>query len=64
MNLVSKGLVEKPINPKSKGYGNTGQGSLKDLAKAHGNDEQEWAEDAQGNEMGQGSPKTASILAQ
>ena len=57
MNLVSKGLVEKPINPKSKGYGNTGQGSPKDLAKAHGNDELEWVEDAQGNEMGQGSPK-------
>ena len=47
--------MEKPINPKSKGYGNTGQGSPKDLAKAHGNDELEWAEDAQGNEMGQGN---------
>ena len=55
MNSISKGLEEKPINPKSKGYGNMGQGSPKDLAKAHGNDELEWAEGAQGNEMGQGS---------
>ena len=32
------GLGEKPINPKSKGYGNLGWGSLKGLAKAHGNE--------------------------
>ena len=31
-------LVEKPINPESKGYGNLGQGSPKDLAKVHGNE--------------------------
>ena len=46
-----------PISLESKGYGDLGRGSPKDLAKAHGNDELEWAEDAQGNEMGQGSPK-------
>ena len=46
MNLVSKGLVGKPINPKSKGYGNLGRGSPKDLAKVHGNKELEWAKDA------------------
>ena len=55
MNSVSKRLVEKPINPKNKGYDNIGQGSPKDFAKAHGNEELEWAEDAQGNEMGRGS---------
>ena len=47
----------KPINSKSKGYGNLGWESPKDLAKAHGNKEFEWAEDAQKDEMGQGSPK-------
>ena len=46
MNLVSKGLVEKPINPECKGYGNLRWGSPKDLAKAHGNEELEWDEDA------------------
>ena len=51
------GLVGKPINPKSKGYDNLGWGNLKNLAKAHGNERLEWAEDAQGNEMGQGCPK-------
>ena len=44
----------KPINPKSKGYGNLGQESPKDLAKAHENKELEWAEDAQRKEMGRG----------
>ena len=59
------------MNPKSKGYGNLGRGSPKDLAKAHwskmgrgcsrkGNGlrmpkERKWAEDAQKDEMGQGS---------
>ena len=43
---MSKGLVEKPINPKSKGYGNLDRRSPKDLAKTHGNEELEWAEDA------------------
>ena len=52
---MSKGLVEKPINPKSKEYGNLGRGSLKDLTKAHGNKELEWAEDVQKGEMGYGS---------
>ena len=47
----------KPINPKIKGYGNLGQGSPKDLAKANGNKELEWVEDAQRDEMGQGSPE-------
>ena len=42
----------KPINPKTKGYGNLGRGSPKDLANAHGNKELEWAEDTQGKEMG------------
>ena len=54
---MSKGLVGKPINPKSKTYGNLGWESPKDLAKACGNKELEWAEDAQGKEMGQGCPK-------
>ena len=49
--------MEKPISPESKGCGNLGQGSPKDLAKAHGNEGLEWAGAAQGNEMGQGSPK-------
>ena len=51
------GLVEKPINPESKGYGNLGQGSPKDLAKAHENEGLEWVGDAQGNETGRGCPK-------
>ena len=51
------GLVEKPINPKSKGYSNLDWGSPKDLAKAHGNEGLKWVEDAQRNKMGQGSPK-------
>ena len=40
--------MKKPINPKSKGYGNLGWRSPKDLAKTHGNgnEELEWAEDA------------------
>ena len=50
--------MERPINPKSKGYGNLGWESTKDLAKTHGNEELEWAgmpkemkwvENAQGN---------------
>ena len=51
------GLVKRPINPKSKGYGNLGRGSPKDLAKAHGNEGLEWTRDAQGNETGRGCPK-------
>ena len=50
-------MVEKTINLESKGYGNLGRENSKDLTKAHGNEELEWAEDAQKNEMGQGSPK-------
>ena len=46
------GLVKKPINPKSKGYDNLGRGSLKDLAKAHGNEGLEWARGCRGNETG------------
>ena len=46
------GLVKKPINLESKGYSNLGQGSPKDLAKAHGNEGLEWVGDAQGNETG------------
>ena len=46
------GLVKKPINPESKGYSNLGQGSPKDLAKAHGNEGLKWAGNAQGNETG------------
>ena len=49
---MSKGLVGKPINPKSKEYGNLGRGSPKNLVKAHGSKELEWAEDAQGKETG------------
>ena len=45
------------MNPKSKGYDNMGRGSPKDLAKAHGNKELEWAEDAQKDEVGRGCPK-------
>ena len=41
------GLVEKPINPESKGYGNLGRVSSKDLIKTLD----------QRNKMGQGSPK-------
>ena len=47
----------EPVNPQSKGYGNLGRGSPKDLAKAHGNEELEWAEDAQGNRTSRGCPK-------
>ena len=54
---MSKGLAEKPINSKSKGYGNLGPGKPKRFSKAHGNEELEWAEDAQKDEMGQGCPK-------
>jgi len=49
--------VEKPINPESEGYGNMSRGSPKELAKAHGNKELEWAGDAQGNETGREYPK-------
>ena len=46
------------MNPKSKGYGNLGRrGSPKDSAKVYGNKELEWAEDAQKDKMGQGSPE-------
>ena len=46
------------MNPKSKGYGNLGRrGSPKDSTKVHGNKELEWAEDAQKDKMGQGSPE-------
>ena len=34
-----------------------GQGSLKELAKTHGNIGLEWAEDARGKKMGQGFPR-------
>ena len=50
--LSKQGLVEMHINSESKGYGNLGRGSPKDLAKAHGNEGLEWARDAQGNETG------------
>ena len=46
------GLVEKPIRPKSKEYGNLSWRSPKDLAKVHGNEGLEWAGDARGNETG------------
>ena len=46
-----------PMNSKSKGYGNLGRGSLRNLAKAHRSKELEQAEDAQKDEMGKGSPK-------
>ena len=49
--------MEKPINLKSKGYGNLGPGNPKDLAKAHGKEELELAKDAQGNETGWECPK-------
>ena len=49
--------MEKPINPESEGYGNMSRENQKELAKAHGNEELEWAEDAQGNETGQEYPK-------
>ena len=52
------------MNPKSKGNGNLGQGSPKDLAKAHGSKnglrmpkKRKQAEDAQGKEVGRGCPK-------
>ena len=51
------GLVEKPINPKSKRYGNLGQRSPKGLTKAHENEGLEQTGDARGNEMGRGCPK-------
>ena len=44
--LSKYGLVEKPISPESKRYGNLGRGSPKNLAKAHGNEGLEWAGDA------------------
>ena len=40
------------MNPESKGYGNLGWGSPKDLAKTHENEELEWLNDAQGDETG------------
>ena len=49
--------MEKPVNLESEGYGNLGRENPKELAKAHGNEGLEWAGAAQGNEMGQGSPK-------
>ena len=49
--------MEKPISLESKGYGNLDREGPKDLAKAHDNEGLEWAEDTQGNEMGQGCPK-------
>ena len=64
--LSKQGLVEKPKNLQSKGYGNLGQGNPKNLAKIHENEGLEWAgmpkemkqvEDAQKNEMGQGNLK-------
>ena len=64
--LSKQGLVEKPINLQSKGYGNLGQGNPKNLAKTHENERLEWVgmpkemkqvEDAQKNEMGQGNLK-------
>ena len=52
------------MNPKSKRYGNLDRGSPKDLAKAHGSKngprmpkKRKWAEDAQKDEMDQGSPE-------
>ena len=51
------GLVEKPISPESKEYGNLGWRSPKDLAKVDGNEGLEWAGDARGNETGRGRPK-------
>ena len=45
------------MNSKSKEYGNLGRGSPRDLAKAHGSKELEWAEDAQEKKMGQGCLK-------
>ena len=44
--------MKKPINLENKGCGNLSRGNPKDLVKAHGNEELEWAKDAQGNEMG------------
>ena len=49
--------MEMPISPESKGYGDLGRGSPKDLAKAHGNKGLKWTRDAQGNETGQGCLK-------
>ena len=54
--LSKKGVDGKPINSKSKGYGDLGWRSPKELAKVHGNKELEWAKDAQGKEMGRGRP--------
>ena len=51
------GLVGKPINPESKGYGTLGWRSPKDLAKAYGDEGLEWARDARGNKTCQGCPK-------
>ena len=51
------GLVGKPINPKSKGYGNLDWENPKDLAKIHRNERLEWVGDARGNKIGQGCPK-------
>ena len=39
------GLVGKPINPKSKRYGNLDWRNPKDLAKAYGNEGLEWVGD-------------------
>jgi len=50
-------MVEKTINPESKGYGNLGRENSKDLVKAHENEELEWAKNVQKNEMGQESPE-------
>ena len=55
--LSEWGVDGKSINLKSKGCDNLDRGSLKDLAKAHGSKELEWAEDAQKDEMSQGSPE-------
>jgi len=40
------GLVQRPTNPKSKGYGNWAGEAPKELVKSHGNVRMRWPKDA------------------
>ena len=51
------GLVQRPMNPKSKGYGNWAGEAQRDVAIAYRNVRMDWAKDAQRYKVGQGRPR-------
>ena len=51
------GLVKRPMNPESKGYGNWVGEAQRDVAKAYRNVRMDWAKDAQRYKVGQGCLK-------